>query len=580
MCDDSVNAAAEHARWIAAADKRKRHAEAAQRSRQRQREGIPMRRRRTAAELADLAAKPPDMRTPQENKALHSHEKEMRRTHATQNSTTHRDASPVPLAAAAGDPAPAAAAAAVILAMPNDAISRATAPATPSMVSIAPIASHASSAASAHPVSASARPPCDETPPPVRRFSMEQCKWVRRVRQRAMKWLATGHDQAPPPVAAALVAEDAPPPQFFPSPPSSLPSVADAVREALAVLQPLLPLGDLLTLHGMGQGRRAPTRAASVPDAAYEEREQLRRLKETHDALLKQASKPRPQGTQACAAAATAAPIGAAGSASSECSDSAAAAAAASALLAVATNTSHKNAQGSFTDPSYPIIDVVSARLQAQQKQLDKFAAFHGVTHTQDSPELLARATAELALELRPNRHGGVLGVFATRDLDAATFRCPYPGWIMSHALHAELQARFHIPTAIKLRKQQRTLVGDPGALGCIIKQAATPVNMTFAWEEMPRQGLSLCLRPTCNIAAGEELVLLQHGDGDGTLEHHCQVCFARECSAFNEMFLCEGTSCSVGQHEHCFPNATAIPKRSSRSHWFCEAHAHKQRRR
>lgn len=89
---------------------------------------------------------------------------------------------------------------------------------------------------------------------------------------------------------------------------SSPPSVADAVREALFMLQPHLPLGELLTLHGMGQGRRAPVRAASAPDAAYEEREQLRRLKETHDALLKQASSKlrSSTGTQAAATAAAA----------------------------------------------------------------------------------------------------------------------------------------------------------------------------------------------------------------------------------------------------------------------------------
>jgi len=365
------------------------------------------------------------------------------------------------------------------------------------------------------------------------------------------------------------------------------------------MLQPLLPLGELLTLHGMGQGRRAPSRAASVPDAAYEEREQLRRLKETHAALLKQASKPRPLDSRAAAPAATMTTESTGAAASSECDDTAAAAAA---LLAVVTS-----AANTATVPSHPVSsagDVRLQRLQAQQAQLDKFAAFHGAVHTYDSPDLLARATTEL--ELRSSRDG--MGVFATRNLNAATFRCPYPGWLMSCALHSELHARFHIPTAIQLRtysQQQRILVGDPSALGCVIhgvKRAsdAIKINMAFAWDEMPRrahsattqaQAPSLCLRPTRDIVAGEELLLdsggvrWPHVDQADTLEHHCQVCFARECSAFNEMFVCEGTlpgghPCSVGQHEHCFPNATALPNRSARSHWFCEAHSHKQRRR
>jgi hypothetical protein len=412
-------------------------------------------------------------------------------------------------------------------------------------------------------------------------------------------WLATGLDRASPPAERPPLTSSA----------SALPSIADAVREALSMLQPLLPLGELLTLHGMGQGRRAPVRAASAPDAAYEEREQLRRLKETHDALLKQASsKPRfTKGTQAAAAAAAAAATtnsACTAASNSECGDTAATAAAAAALMAVASCASNNNTAQQDVPPRFFPTDpggcphLVRAQ-QAQQTQLDKFAAFHGAMHTPDAAELLARVTAEV--EVRPS--GGTVGVFATRDLDAATFRCPYPGWLMSHALHDELHARFHIPTAVQLQQpqQRHILVGDPGALGCAIQTRAAESNMTFAWEEMPRRQathsaaapLFLCMRPTRDIAAGEELLLdrgdacWQHADGDnGAPEHHCQVCFARECSAFNEMFVCEGVlpngqPCLVGQHEHCFPNATALPnKRSARSRWFCEAHTLKQRRR
>ena len=139
------------------------------------------------------------------------------------------------------------------------------------------------------------------------------------------------------------------------------------------MLQPLLPLGELLTLHGMGQGRRAPSRAASVPDDAYEEREQLRRLKETHAALLKQASKPRPLDSRAAAAAATMATESTGAGATSECDDTAAAA---EALLAVVTSAS--NTSSDPTHPTSSAVDVRLQRLQAQQAQLDKFAAFHG----------------------------------------------------------------------------------------------------------------------------------------------------------------------------------------------------------
>jgi len=310
------------------------------------------------------------------------------------------------------------------------------------------------------------------------------------------------------------------------------------------MLQPLLPLGELLTLHGMGQGRRAPVRAASALDAAYEEREQLRRLKETHDALLKQASSKlrSSTGTQASAAATAAAASSTTNSAciaasTSEYGDTAATAAAAAALMAVAScASSHSTAQ---QDVPGGCLHLVRAQ-QAQQTQLDKFAAFHGAMHTQDAAELLARVTAQL--ELRPSC-GGAMGVFATRDLDAATFRCPYPGWLMLHALHDELHACFHIPTAVQLRRNHKhILVGDPSALGCVIQARAAESNMTFAWEEMmPRRQathaaaaatattLSLCLRPTRDIAAGEELLLdggdscEQHADKDhGTPEHHC----------------------------------------------------------
>lgn len=74
--------------------------------------------------------------------------------------------------------------------------------------------------------------------------------------------------------------------------------VPRAVDEALTLLQPLLPLGTLLKLPGMGPARRTPARSnaatgSSAADSAL--REQIRRLQETAGALAKQQANRRRQ---------------------------------------------------------------------------------------------------------------------------------------------------------------------------------------------------------------------------------------------------------------------------------------------
>jgi len=221
------------------------------------------------------------------------------------------------------------------------------------------------------------------------------------------------------------------------------------------------------------------------------------------------------------------------------------------------------------------------------------------VTRTQDDPTLLARAQSALVLResaLLP----GLIGVFAAEYLDV-TFRCPYPGVQMSHHLHGEFHARYHVPTAVRLNSTH-TLVGDPCALACHInhgsqcrsagkseqqssgQKAAARANVALNLNQHGQAGsVTLCVQPIRPLRSGEEL-LLEYGDNfwrhAQRVGEYCQVCFRRDASALNKMFLCDHaatgsrpTSCRVGQHAYCFDNASALPARSQR--WYCFDHSY-----
>ena len=227
--------------------------------------------------------------------------------------------------------------------------------------------------------------------------------------------------------------------------------------------------------------------------------------------------------------------------------------------------------------------------LRAQQMRLNQFSQFHTqtITRTMHDPNLFVQASAQLSLRASGLSTGGLLGVFAAEDVPLS-FRCPYPGVLMSSALHNDLHARYQIPTAVEMGPHQ-VLVGDPCAFACIvngIRDADKPSfrsNVEFAWDEIDIAGRSLCVRPIRPLVAGEEL-FLDYGTSFWTRSnrrtaHYCQVCFGRDCSALNKMFLCDGRQsgggqhCAVGQHELCFENALALPSPSSKRNWYCRQH-------
>jgi len=251
--------------------------------------------------------------------------------------------------------------------------------------------------------------------------------------------------------------------------------------------------------------------------------------------------------------------------------------------------------------------------LHAQQLRLEQFTRFHAqaVARTQEDARLLARAHAQLAVRESPLA-AGLLGVFAVSDLPLS-FRCPYPGILMAPRLHDDLHARYHVPTAVQL-SDERVLVGDPCALACVVNGAVQELddsyrrapgmsksacpsqrrhrrsrgcsaNIAFAWEEMDAVAtITLCIRPTRPIAAGEEL-LLDYGRSFWRRQRHAlppyfQVCCSRDCSVLNPLFLCDGKqkdgrSCGIGQHELCFARASDLPMHGSpTSNWYCNEHA------
>jgi hypothetical protein len=241
-------------------------------------------------------------------------------------------------------------------------------------------------------------------------------------------------------------------------------------------------------------------------------------------------------------------------------------------------------------------------RLGAQQRQLDRFATFHAhaVMRTQDDPALLVQAQSALVLResaLLP----GLIGVFAGEDL-AVTFRCPYPGVQMSHHLHSEFHARYHVPTAVRLNSTH-TLVGDPCALACHIngsRSRSPPLtaagesgqensgpqtaeaNVKLMLDQHSQAGsVTLLVQPLRPLCSGEEL-LLEYGNHfwrhAQRVGEYCQICFRRDASVLNKMFLCDHavtgggpSSCRVGQHADCFDSATALPARSQS--WYCFDH-------
>jgi hypothetical protein len=408
-------------------------------------------------------------------------------------------------------------------------------------------------------------------------------------------------------LAAATSGSSGHPPFAATSGSSGHPSLSpiDTVCEVTSHLQTLLPEGRILALHGMAPFRPMPRRAAST-DAGFDRREALRRLQEATAAVVRHlrttpavtpTPSPPPGDVHSLDASLPAAPVS---RRRKRPADALAEEVEALALpLKSPGPQSHVlPAHDASGESGVVVVRDRLRRIRAQQQRLDEFAAFHqhAVTRTQDDAGLLA--VAQVKLELRESALApGLIGVFAVVDLPIL-FCCPYPGVLMPRALHTELHARYHVPTAVQL-STRRTLVGDPCALACLIngRTGNANVNVAFALEEevgaaaasasasAQHEPTSVCVRSTRLIRAGEELGL-DYGAGfwlhSERSEHHCQRCFAREASPFNEMFLCDGAlpggqPCPVGQHELCFDTALVVPSRAASQPWFCTEHARRR---